>query len=250
VAYTEICVAGSWDMVNWMKYSSVNNSFSSSNANATAVVKFSQARKNECGEIQQNGKWLWDISLPQCQLPPLADNQNYGVGHPSALVKAPRPDEPPSQPVSLYYYDSEPIRPPATGPSTRRLATWDGVHFWDTGITNLVGAMSVRYQANAHQYVVTYQDSGENMFKYSGDDGLEFYGQGSGHEWWTLGLWMPIYAGPDAVYDGSLVADEYGRFYSWIVPFVSSEGNWSAYPDSSSWNMYLFGGPSAGFYGF
>jgi hypothetical protein len=62
--YVEICVAGSWDLVNWYKYNQDIGGFHT--GAPTVILPFSATRKAECSEAISGDRWVWNFSAPNC----------------------------------------------------------------------------------------------------------------------------------------------------------------------------------------
>ncbi len=228
-SYTQICLAGSNDLVNWYKY---NSMVGFSNATPTAIITFSDTRKAECGEAVSVDRWVWSLSDPRCGEATRGFDENYGVGHPSAI------SYPNSALIDLYYIDSM-----AASPHQMffRARSWNGIHFFDKQMTNLSGAYTVRYHQPSGTYIATANCGGRNCF-YLSSDGLNF----------NRGPYatIPNFSGVgNVVYDGSIVSDQWGHIHSWNVLFVSSEGtncivgpNFSCPNGTTDWFLYLLQG--------
>ena len=194
--FTQICLAVSPDGINWERYN--EQSWVSSGqfgGPATPVFSVNPQVLVNCGYQLQDGKFTLDSSTmgtdPTTGKPTLTCAgkywiNDYGVGHPSAIVRADAPD----QTIWLYYYNS--------------MGNWqdhgvylaksqDCFHFLPGQKTNLPNGATVKHfnksaegpsnvfiaasVIDAHNYLYYSEDG----IKFSSEHGLDLGVVGQGH---------------------------------------------------------------------
>ena len=215
--FTQICHAISEDGINWKKYNAEiwdnTHQYGDLNTPPTPVIKVNQKILTNCQYEFSEGKHK---ILGSC----LENLTNYGVGHPSALVKKIGS----GQQVWLYYFDSK-----GEWPGKVYLAkSWDGFHFDPPIETNLANPVDVKYfeiQTENHPgfFVATYGIYDDNYFAYS-FDGIYWvwYGNVANKDLVKIGKAIPehqiAYAQP------GILGDKFGTSDSTFVNILSGEG--------------------------
>lgn len=202
--YNEVCLAGSNDLIHWSKFKD-------------PIIKFPQSKKDYCNQIVWYDRWLWDWGKEGCE-GPMQNVDNYGPGHPSIIVHT-------NDLIELYYYNDG---------YTWRAFSWDYVNLWGHTRTNMVGAWKMRYNQTENIYIATTAPDLKNTFVYS-KDGINF------SSYCSMPNRLTKVPGQGSIYQPSIISDEWGRVYSWSVPFISPEGTWLN-RSTSDWNLYLFEG--------
>jgi hypothetical protein len=250
--FTQICLAFSEDGIDWHKYNEAlwnsSKKFGDLDTNPTPVISVGPRVLSNCKYAFINGQHTIDTSNQPCSHENFLNN--YGVGHPSAIVM----NVGFSKQSLLYYLDSmgDPSR---YGVYVAR--SWDGFHFDAPVRTNIPNDASIKYYARVfgnwnHVFVATTVVGRANGFALS-EDGIHWMpSDGS-----VIGIGNAVGAHCAAPGPGAIVGDENGNLSSLSVNILSPEGylgtadqgsTLGCYKPSednsrgSSWKIYLLQG--------
>jgi hypothetical protein len=256
--FTQICLAVSSDGINWQRYN--ERSWLSSgtfSGPATPVLSVSPQVLTNCGYQLESSKFTLDSTTrgtdPTTGQPTFTCAgrywiNDYGVGHPSAIVPADSPDKM----IWLYYYNS--------------MGNWadhkvyvaqsqDGLHFHLGHKTNLPNDATVRYfngSAQGLPNVFIAAVAGIKNYLYYSEDGINFLPEHG------LELGVVVHGHCAAPGTPGIVADPGGNITSLHINIISAEGYlgtvdngvqsgcYSSDEDhvgrGSTWQMYLMRG--------
>jgi len=171
-AFSQICAAFSSNGTTWRRYNGElwnrTHKFGDADTTPTPVIKAAPEVLADCAYAFIGGRHTIDTSKPFCT----ANNfiNNYGVGHPSAIVMKSE-----SSRIWFYYYDS---KGDWSQHGVYLAKSWDGLHFEPAVKTDLPNAAHVKYYAGAfgawdHVFVATTVIGGKNGFLIS-EDGIHW----------------------------------------------------------------------------
>jgi hypothetical protein len=170
--FTQICMAYSWDGVNFIKYSNSSNPYGSVNdQNASAIpVASPQNTFYQC-KVQYwagQGMFVDTSAAPECAfrnnngILTMDLTAHYGTGHPSVFYN------PNDGWIYLFYYDSRGGGIPADR-GMWYMKTYDGVHFTAPVFANFPYAMQVRYSPQIGRVVGVTNVGGNTYYNTSND---------------------------------------------------------------------------------
>ena len=243
--FTQICHAVSFDGRNWQKYNeSLWNSqhrYGDLNTPPTAVVKVGQRILEQCDYHFSSGKHLINDNC-------LSDMANYGVGHPSAIVREVNG----GQQIWLYYFDSEGQYPGRV----YLTKSWDGFNFDSPIATNLTRNVDIKYFAvpvgsYPGYFIATQGLYDDNYFAYS-FDGINWVWYDNVGDKSLLRIGKAVESHQIAYAQPSILGNKFGVLNTTFANILSGEGkrdaNW--YQNSGLWliqgnfevaNNYLLG---------
>ena len=224
--FAQICHAVSEDGINWKKWNEQlwDNQFryGDENTEPSPVRKVAQQVIDNCEYEFKDGKH--QANLDKC-----IDINNYGVGHPSAVVIDVNGNEPDGEQIWLFYYDSK-------GEWSKRgvylAKSWDGFHFETSVRTNLKNPIDVKYfnlQMGDHPgvFIGTMGMEGDNYFAYS-FDGVNWewpnFADNPGGNYDHLKIGTAVSEHCAAPAQAAIIADKHGVSNSWFVNILSGEG--------------------------
>jgi len=250
--FTQICLAFSEDGINWRKYNeslwNSSNHFGDSDTNPTPAISAAPQVLSNCRYAFINGQHTIDTSDKSCSLENFINN--YGAGHPSAVVMKAGS----SKQIWLYYYDS---KGDWSQHGVYLARSWDGFHFDAPVKTDMPNGASVKYYPDIFGkwrdvFVATTVVGKANGFLLSEDAIHWFPTDGS-----IIGIGNAVTGHCAAPGPGAIVGDESGHLSSLSVHILSPEGYlgtadqgstlgcYKASEDNSrgsSWKIYLIQG--------
>jgi hypothetical protein len=247
--FTQICLAFSIDGVSWQRYNAqtwsggIGSGVDTSTIPSPVVAVAPRVLNNCAYQLEANGEQTIDTSLASCS--GINVINNYGSGHPSAVVIAGQ--------IWLYYYDS---RGDWTDHGVYVVTSLDGIHFASAAKSDLPTDASVRYEpwggGGGGLFLAPTVIGASNVLFYSWD-GLHFVpASGDG-----LAVRQAVSGHCAAPGPGSIVGDPYGNVSSLQISFLSAEGFlgtadngqalgcYSSQEDTargSTWQIYLVSG--------
>lgn len=221
--FTQICHAISFDGINWQKYNKElwdnSHTFGNLDTPPTPVIEINEKIKENCNYQFVNNKHL----INNC----IEDGANYGVGHPSAIVREING----GQQIWLYYYDS------GGDWNSRKVylrKSWDGFHFEPSIATNLTQNVDVKYFNTSVAgypgfFIATQGINNDNYFAYS-FDGIMWHWYENTDRKEELKIGKAIETHQIAYAQPNVLGNKFGMSDDYFVNILSGEGmpgnNW------------------------
>jgi hypothetical protein len=216
--FTQICHAVSEDGVNWKKFNrdlwESEHRYGDLDTPPTPVITANRRILQNCQYEFSGGKHK---ILSSC----MNDGANYGVGHPSAIVRRING----GQQIWLYYYDS-------SGDWAQRRVylakSWDGFNFETPIPTNLTNPVDVKYFAIPTDgydgyFVATQGLYNDNYFAYS-FDGVNWVWYDNVADKDRLKIGKAVETHQIAYAQPAILSDKFGFLNTSYVNILSGEG--------------------------
>jgi hypothetical protein len=217
--FTQICHAVSEDGENWQKFNrqlwEAQHRYGDLNTPPTPVITVSSQILTNCQYEFSQGKHKISGNC-------LNDPANYGVGHPSVIVKEING----GQQIWLWYYDSK------GNWAQRRVfltKSWDGFNFENPIPTNLTNPVEVRYFSSGSFFVATQGLENDNYFAYS-FDGINWVWYETVENKNRLKIGKAVSTNQIAFAQPAILGNKFGISQTFFVNILSGEG-----PPAENW---------------